>query len=117
MAAVVERQGRWLLAKRPPHKSHGGCWELPGGKVAPGENLADAVRRELAEELGVAVSEVGDPRASLRDPGTPFVVHFCPVRFDGEPRAREHDELRWLTQEEALRLPLAPTDRRFLSSL
>lgn len=117
VAALVERRGRWLLAKRPADKRHGGRWELPGGKVRAGESLAEAVRRELAEELGVAVTSVGAPGASLRDPGTPFVIRFCPVEIDGEPSAHEHDEVRWVTRDEALALSLAPTDRRFLTSL
>jgi 8-oxo-dGTP diphosphatase len=116
LAAVITRDGRWLLARRPKAKRHGGLWELPGGKLRDGESLAAAAARELAEELGVQVTGVGEPRASLRDPGSPYLVHFCPVEIVGEPRALEHPEVRWVTPEEARKLPLSPTDRTFLDS-
>lgn len=116
VAAVVERDGRWLLARRPEGTRHGGCWEMPGGKLRSGETLEDAARRELAEELQVRVTRVGSPVAAIRDPGSPFVVHFCPVEIEGEPRAIEHDEVRWMTPEEAAAEPLAPTDRSFVAS-
>jgi len=115
VAAVIERHGRWLLARRPRGKRHGGCWEFPGGKVRPGESLARAARRELAEELGVEVLRAENPRASFRDPGSPYVVRFCPVEIEGEPRALEHSEVRWVTPAEARELPLAPSDRRFVT--
>lgn len=114
VAAVIERHGRWLLAQRPRGKRHGGCWEFPGGKVRSGETFAGAARRELAEELGVEVLRVESPRASFRDPGSPYVVRFCPVEIAGEPRALEHSEVRWVTPAEARELPLAPSDRRFV---
>lgn len=117
VAAVIRRDGRLLLARRPLAKRHGGRWELPGGKLRSGETLARAAARELAEELGVRVVRVGEPRASIRDPGSPYVVRFCPVEIEGEPRPREHDELRWATVAEARRLDLAPSDERFLQLL
>lgn len=114
VAAVVWRDERLLLARRPAGKRHAGRWEMPGGKLLEGETLAAAARRELAEELGLEVLRVAAPLARLRDPGSPFLVCFCPVAVSGEPRALEHDEVRWLTPEEARGLPLAPSDRRFL---
>ena len=116
LAAVITRGDRWLLARRPKGKRHGGRWELPGGKLRQGETLATGASRELAEELAVRVLRVGKPRASLRDPGSPYLVHFCPVEIAGEPRALEHPELRWVTPEEARGMPLAPTDRAFVDS-
>lgn len=70
--------------------------------------------RELREELGLALVTLDEHRFSARDPGTPFVVHFWTVSFVGEPEPREHAALRWVTKEEARRLPLAPSDRRFV---
>ncbi|MFP3948690.1 MAG: (deoxy)nucleoside triphosphate pyrophosphohydrolase [Longimicrobiales bacterium] len=114
VAAVVERDGAYLLALRPGHKRHGGLWEFPGGKVASGESDADALERELAEELGVKVASVGSPLFGRRDPGTPFSIRFLRVKIHGEPRAREHDEVRWVRAAELPTLPLAPVDRRFV---
>ena len=117
VAAVIRDGGRLLLARRPAAKRHGGRWELPGGKLLSGETLARAAARELAEELGVRVLAVGEPEGSFRDPGSPYLVRFCPVEIEGEPRPLEHEELRWVTVEEARRLDLAPSDERFLELL
>ena len=56
-AAVIEREdGSFLLAQRPPGKAYAGYWEFPGGKVEAGESVAEALRRELHEELGIDVN-------------------------------------------------------------
>jgi 8-oxo-dGTP diphosphatase len=113
VAAVVRRGARVLVALRPAEKRHGGMWEYPGGKVGAGESHAEALARELREELGVELVSVGSLRASYRDPGSPFEIHFWDAEVAGIPEAREHAELRWVTRAEGLVLPLAPSDRRF----
>ena len=114
LAAVIHREGRWLVCRRPAHKRHGGLWEFPGGKLEPGESLVDAATRELDEELGVRVTRVGDLLFSRHDDGSPFVIEFVAVEIEGEPVAREHDELRWATLAELASLALAPSDRAFV---
>jgi mutator protein MutT len=113
VASVIEQEGRLLLCQRPAHKRHGGLWEFPGGKVEPGESDFEAVERELAEELGVKVVEVGAVELSVRDAGSEFVIEFLPVVIQGEPQALEHAALAWVTEEELLGLALAPSDRRY----
>lgn len=117
LAAVVERAGRLLLARRPPGKRHAGLWELPGGKFLPGEAPLDAARRELAEELGVEVAAVGGLLLAVPDPGSAFVVEFYRADMRGEPIALEHTELAWALPEELAGYPLAPGDRAFLEWL
>lgn len=114
VAAVIRRDERLLLACRPRTKRHGGLWEFPGGKVGDRESPAQALARELHEELGVTMGSSGPPVLSVRDPGSRFEIHFCEVEIAGEPRALEHEELRWVTAAEARELDLAPSDRRFL---
>jgi mutator protein MutT len=111
------RDSRYLIAQRPLHKRHGGLWEFPGGKFELGESPIDAARRELAEELGVAVTSVGECLLEVHDEGSPFVIEFYPVWFEGEPTALEHEELRWATLEELTGLPLAPADARMVHYL
>ncbi|HYU35900.1 MAG TPA: NUDIX domain-containing protein [Thermoanaerobaculia bacterium] len=117
LAAVVERGGRVLLARRPAGKRHAGLWELPGGKFLPGESPLEAARRELAEELGVEVATAGALLWEAPDPGSPFVVEFYAVEIRGEPAALEHDALAWVLPEELPLYPLAPSDRAFAEGL
>jgi 8-oxo-dGTP diphosphatase len=114
LAAVIRRDDRWLLCLRPAHKRHGGLWEFPGGKLEAGESLEDAARRELTEELGVFVTDVGEPVYVRHDAGSRFVIEFAEVNITGTPQAIEHDEVRWVTLREVLALPLAPADRDFV---
>ncbi|HEU4565907.1 MAG TPA: NUDIX domain-containing protein [Gemmatimonadaceae bacterium] len=113
VAAVIARGDALLVCQRPLHKRHGGLWEFPGGKREPGESDADALRRELREELGVEVMEVGEEELALHDHGSPFLIAFVPVRIAGEPRCHEHIALRWAEPRELPAIPLAPSDRRF----
>ncbi len=115
VAAVIEREGRLLLCRRPAGKRHAGLWEFPGGKLLPGESIPEAARRELAEELAVEVLAVGERLFELPDPGSPFVVEFHPVEIAGEPVALEHEALIWVEPRDLAGMDLAPSDRAFAS--
>jgi 8-oxo-dGTP diphosphatase len=115
-AAVIARDGRLLVGKRPPHKRHGGLWEFPGGKLLPGESLEDAIARELEEELDLEVVGVGAVLARVTDPGSPFVITFVEVDAVGTPRAAEHTEVAWLDPAGLRRAALAPADQKFVES-
>ena len=117
LAAVIQRDSRYLVCQRPAHKRHGGLWEFPGGKVEAGESLLHAANRELSEELGVLALEVGEPLQSIADPGSPFVIIFVPTVISGEPTCLEHAALRWAPLAELSGLPLAPSDRKFVERL
>ena len=117
LAAVVRDGSRYLICQRPPHKRHGGLWEFPGGKLEPRESLLDAARREMREELGVAVTGVGEILLAVADAGSPFVIEFVPVEIAGDPVCLEHSALEWRTLDELMARELAPSDRRFVESL
>jgi len=117
IAAVIQRNDQYLLCQRPIHKRHGALWEFPGGKVHDGETDFGAISRELAEELAVRVTHVGETRFSDRDPGSDFVIEFLDVEIEEEPVCHEHDALQWISLGDALELPLAPSDRAFVDSL
>lgn len=117
VAAVVRRDATYLVALRPAPKRHGGLWEFPGGKVLEGETPADALGRELGEELGVEVSGTGALLFQARDPGSPFLIRFVETTIDGEPRALEHPEVRWASRPELARMSLAPADTRFVDEV
>ena len=101
VAAAIERDGRYLAARRTKPDWAAGRWEFPGGKVEPGESEADALAREIREELGVEIA------VGARVPGEwplhdDLVLHlYVATLTDGEPQPLDHhDALRWITPEE-----------------
>ena len=117
VAAVISRGDKLLVCQRPLDKRHGGLWEFPGGKCEPGESDADAIRRELVEELGVEAVEVGEPDLELADADSPYVIAFLSVRIVGEPSPHEHSALEWGTPAALRCLPLAPSDRCYVDHI
>lgn len=117
IAAVIVRDGRYLVGRRPDEKRHGGLWEFPGGKLEEGETLLHAAGRELGEELGMEAVAVGDILFSASDGASPYVIHFVAVEATGEPEPTEHTRVGWFTPHELAELPLAPADARFVSRL
>ncbi len=97
VCGALVREGRVMAARRGPAMRHAGRWELPGGKVEPGEDDATALARELREELGMRV-RVGAPLGEARTPsgtGTLLLVAYAVTTTD-EPTLGEHDALAWL---------------------
>ncbi len=117
IAAVIERNGKFLVCKRPTHKRHGGLWEFPGGKLEEGESLLDAAKRELAEELKMHATACGATLFSARDESSGFEIHFVQVSADGEPHLLEHSDARWVHPDDLVDLELAPTDGLFVAEL
>ncbi len=118
VGAAIVRDGRLLAARRTTPDEAAGRWELPGGKVEPGEQPADAVVREIAEELGcvVAVEQWLDGEQPI---GHALLLRAALCRLtDGEPRpGDDHDEVRWLTPEQLAEVDWLEPDRPFLSEL
>ena len=99
VGVLIDPQGRFLLTSRPPGKVYEGYWEFPGGKVEPGETVAEALRRELQEEIGVVVGAVHPWREKLVDyPHALVRLNFCKV-FDwvGALHMHEGQQCAWQT--------------------
>lgn len=116
--AMVDREGRVLLAQRPAGKQHGGLWEFPGGKVDAGERPEAALVRELAEELAIDVSEACLAPAtfasiSIGDRQLLLLLYIC-RKWRGEPRGVEAAALRWVRPVDMHRLPMPPADRSLI---
>ena len=101
-AAVVEREGQVLCARRKPDLVAGGLWEFPGGKVEPGEAPEACLARELEEEFGVK-ARVGEFLCSVPFSGAnasfELVVFRAELLGDGF-RLTDHDQVRWLRPED-----------------
>lgn len=117
-AVIQDGRGRVLIGQRPSHKRHGGLWEFPGGKVHEGETLADAVTRELHEELGLTVTWIAtEPLYACQDPGQPFRILFLEASAQGHPVLMEHQAVEWVSIPVPEELVLAPSDASFVAAL
>ena len=115
VAAIIRRENKVLLGRRPDHKRHGGLWEFPGGKIDEGETELAAVTRELLEEFGVETASVGTVLYECRDPGSSFLIRFLDVCIRGKPEPSEHAEIGWFEPDSLPTLRLAPCDARFVA--
>jgi len=99
---LVRVDGRYLLASRSPDRPGGGVWELPGGKLRPGEPPDRALIRELAEELGIAVTDAeAYPAFDHTQPDYAVRLYpFLVTAYNGEPEGREGQSLRWVDRGE-----------------
>ena len=94
---LIRPDGSFLLTSRPRGKVYEGYWEFPGGKLEAGENVHQALRRELEEELGVVVRELEQWRTKVVDyPHALVRLHFCKIRvWSGELQMREAQCCSW----------------------
>lgn len=117
VAAAVVRDGTVLAARRTAPPAAAGRWELPGGKVEPGEPPDAALVREIAEELGCTV-EVERWLAGEAEIRPGLVLRAAVARLvAGEPVATEHDLLRWVGADDLDALDWLEPDRPFLAEL
>jgi mutator protein MutT len=110
-AAVIERDGRFLVTRRGPGVHLEGYWEFPGGKCNPGETHAECLARELREELDVDAVVGSEIFATTHAyPDRRVELHFFRCDLRGAPVPRMEQEMRWVTRSELGRLPFPPAD-------
>jgi 8-oxo-dGTP diphosphatase len=119
--ALVDPDGRVLIAQRPPGKALAGLWEFPGGKVEAGERPEGALIRELAEELGIAVEEPClAPLTFASHPYETFhllmPLYVC-RRWQGRVEAREGQALKWVRPRALRDHPMPPADAPLIPHL
>ena len=113
-AALVDPDGRVLMAQRPEGKALAGLWEFPGGKVEYGERPEETLIRELDEELGIAVKEPCLAPLTFASHPYPDFHLLMPLyicrRWEGLPQSREAQVLRWVRPGALRDLPMPPAD-------
>lgn len=119
VGAAIVRDGALLAARRAHPPELAGYWELPGGRVEPGEVESDALRRECSEELGVEVRVGLRVGADVDLPGGKVLRIYAATLADAtsEPAAVEHRELRWLRADELGAVGWLPADEVLLPDL
>jgi 8-oxo-dGTP diphosphatase len=99
VGVLIDPDGRFLLTSRPEGKVYAGYWEFPGGKLEAGETVEQALRRELHEELGIAIGAAQAWKIELMDyPHARVRLHFCKVYdWAGDFEMRERQAMAWQT--------------------
>tara|TARA_B110000240_G_scaffold5992_1_gene6610 strand:- start:2138 stop:2536 length:399 start_codon:yes stop_codon:yes gene_type:complete len=120
-AALIDRDGRVLLAQRPPNKSMAGLWEFPGGKVEDGENPEDSLIRELNEELGIdtwgsCLAPLSFASHSYEDFHLLMPLFAC-RKWIGTPTAMEGQVLKWVSKSDLKNYAMPPADIPLIAAI
>ena len=119
--ALIDVDGRVLLAQRPPGKMMAGLWEFPGGKVESGERPEDSLIRELKEELGIVVREACLAPLTFASHAYPEFHLLMPLfvcrRWDGTVTPREGQRLAWVRPNRLREYPMPPADEPLIAHL
>jgi 8-oxo-dGTP diphosphatase len=119
--ALIDVDGRVLLAQRPAGKPMAGLWEFPGGKVESGERPEDSLIRELKEELGIVVREACLAPLTFASHAYPEFHLLMPLyvcrRWDGTVTPREGQRLAWVRANRLREYPMPPADEPLIAHL
>ena len=116
VAALIWKNGSFMICRRPAHKARGLLWEFVGGKVEKGETKQQALVRECSEELAVKVA-VGDVFTEVTHEYPDITVHltlFNAEIAEGVPQLLEHCDIKWITPAEIENYDFCPADEEIL---
>lgn len=119
VAALIWKDGKFMICQRPAHKARGLLWEFVGGKTEPGETKEQALIRECREELDVTV-KVNDVFMDVVHKYPDLTVHLTIFNAEiavGEPKMLEHNDIKWITPEEISRYDFCPADDEILKKI
>ena len=119
VAGVVVDGGKFMVALRKPGTSIGESWEFPGGKIKAGEDPQEGLVREYLEELNLEIRvgrQIHESVFSNRKEEYRLLAFRIEI-IGGELRSPEHQELRWVSMDELLELPMADSDRAIARTL
>jgi len=118
VAAVVERAGEFLVARRLTGTHLAGYWEFPGGKVLPGETHEEALQREIVEELNTGIASIRKIfSTSHAYPERIVDLHFYRGELTGTPQPALGQELRWITRADFASLEFPAADNELIARL
>mgnify|MGYP001822086210 FL=1 len=112
VAAVVMRNGKYMIARRAPGKHLAGYWEFPGGKIEEGESPEDSLQREIEEEFGVYAqvgAYLGENVHGYGDKTVRLMAYEATVEQDIH-QSTDHDQIEWVELNQMDDYPLAPAD-------
>ena len=120
VGAIIRDGDRYLVGQRAANKAQGGLWEFMGGKIEPGETPEQALARECREELALEIenehiidSVVHEyPEKTIR-----LTLISCSPKSGSNPKALEHQQIRWVTRAEMDALDFAPADRELIGRI
>ena len=118
VAGLIHDGKRFLICQRPAHKARALQWEFPGGKIEAGESGEEALIREIREELDaqlVVEKKLMDVVHDYPDLSVHLTLYMASAKTD--PRALEHNDIRWITAEEIPDYDFCPADRAFLDKI
>jgi 8-oxo-dGTP diphosphatase len=119
--ALIDADGRILIAERPAGKAMAGLWEFPGGKVEAGETPEQSLIRELSEELGIVVREACLAPLTFASHAYPDFHLLMPLyvcrRWEGQVAAKHHVRLAWVKPNKLREYPMPPADEPLISHL
>jgi 8-oxo-dGTP diphosphatase len=119
VAALIWREGKFLICRRPKNKARALLWEFVGGKVEKGETKEQALARECKEELDIAV-QAEDVFTEVTHTYPDITIHltlFNAIITAGEPKLLEHADMAWITPSEIDRYDFCPADVDILAKL
>lgn len=119
VAALIWKNDRFMICRRPPHKTRGLLWEFVGGKTEPGESPEEALRRECKEELDVTI-EVLDLFMEVVHAYPDMTVHLSLYNakiMHGTPKMLEHCDIKWIHPSEIPNYDFCPADTEILEKL
>jgi len=118
VAAVIEQNGRFLVARRLAGTHLAGYWEFPGGKVHDGESQEAAMAREIAEELSSGISQLRKIFHTVHSyPERTVELHFYRGELTGTPQPLLGQELRWISRDEFASLAFPAADAELIAGL
>ncbi len=118
-AALIWDNNKFMICRRPAHKSNALLWEFVGGKLEPGETKQEALIRECREELNITV-DVGEEFFDVVHQYPDILVHltiFHATIAEGTPELLEHCDLKWITPKEIPQYTFCPADKDILQKI